>query len=35
MVKNEVDGQPSNLVAWMQVSDYKVVFTSIHLVFLD
>ena len=34
-VKNELDGQPSNLLASMHVSNYKVTFFSIHLVFLE
>ena len=34
-VKNELDGQLSNLLASMHVSNYKVTFFSIHLVFLE
>ena len=33
-VKNEVDRQPSNLLANIKVSDYKADFTLMHLVFL-
>lgn len=33
-VKNEVDRQPSNLLANIEVSDYKAAFTLMHLVFL-
>ena len=35
IVKNEVDEQPSSLLACMQVSDYKASFTLKHLVFLE
>ena len=34
-VKNELDGQPSSLLARMHVSNYKVTFFTIHLVFLE
>ena len=34
-VKNELDGQPSSLLASMNVSNYKATFSSIHLVFLE
>ena len=34
-VKNELDGQPSSLLARMHVSNYKVTFFPIHLVFLE
>ena len=34
-VKNELDGQPSHLLACMQVSDYEATFSSIHLAFLE
>ena len=34
-VKNELDGQPSSLLASMHVSNYKATFSSIHLVFLE
>ena len=34
-VKNELDGQPSILLASMHVSDYKSTFSPIHLVFLE
>ena len=34
-LKNELDGQPSNLMTCMQVSDYKATFSSMHLVFLE
>ena len=33
-VKNELDDQPSTLLACMQVSDYEVTFSPVHLVFL-
>ena len=33
-VKNELDGQPSSLLARMHVSNYKATFSPIHLVFL-
>ena len=33
-VKNELDGQPSSLLASMHVSDYKSTFSPMHLVFL-
>ena len=34
-VKNELDGQPSSLLAYMQVSNYKATFSPMHLVFLE
>ena len=34
-VKNELDGQPSSLLASMHVSNYKATFSPIHLVFLE
>ena len=34
-VKNELDGQPSNLLASMQVSDYEATFSQMHLVLLE
>ena len=34
-VKNEVAGQSSSLFACMQVSDYKIAFTPMNLVFLE
>ena len=34
-VKNELDGQPSRLLARMHVSNYKAIFSPIHLVFLE
>ena len=34
-VKNELDGQPSSLLASMYVSNYKATFSPIHLVFLE
>ena len=34
-VKNEVDGQPSSLLVYMEVSDYKAAFTLMHYVFLE
>ena len=34
-VKNELDGQPSSLLAFMHVSDYKTTFSPMHLVFLE
>ena len=34
-VKNELDGQPSSLLAPMHVSNYKVTFSPVHLVFLE
>ena len=33
-VKNELDGQPSSLLASMHVSNYKAAFSPVHLVFL-
>ena len=33
-VKNELDGQPSSLLASMHVSNYKATFSPVHLVFL-
>ena len=33
--KNELDGQPSSLLASMHVSDYKSTFSPMHLVFLE
>ena len=33
-VKNELDGQPSSLLACMQVSDYEATFSLMHLIFL-
>ena len=33
--KNELDGQPSSLLASMHVSNYKATFPLIHLVFLE
>lgn len=35
MVKTKLDGQPSSLLAYMQVSDYKADFTLIYVVFLE
>ena len=32
-VKNELDGQPSSLLARMQVYDYKAAFSPMHLLF--
>ena len=34
-IKNELDGQPSSLLACMQVSDYDGTFSPMHLVFLE
>ena len=34
-VKNELDGQPSSLMASMHVSNYKATFPPVHLVFLE
>ena len=34
-VKNELDGQPSSLLASMHVSSYKPTFSPIYLVFLE
>ena len=34
-VKNQLDGQPSSLLARMHVSNYKATFSPIHLVFLE
>ena len=34
-VKNELDGQPSRLLACVQVSDYEAAFSPIDLVFLE
>ena len=34
-VKNELVGQPSSLLACMQVSDYEGTFSPMHLVFLE
>ena len=34
-VKNELDGQPSSLFASMHISNYKAIFSAIHLVFLE
>ena len=34
-VKNELDGQPSSLLACMHVSNYKATFSPMHLVFLE
>ena len=34
-VKNELDGQSSSLLADMHVSNYKAIFSPIHLVFLE
>ena len=34
-VKNELDGQPSSLLASMHVSNYKATFPPVHLVFLE
>ena len=34
-VKNEIDGQPSILSAFMKVSDYRTAFTPMHFVFLE
>ena len=34
-VKNELDGQPSSLLVSMHVSNYKAIFSPIHLVFLE
>ena len=35
IVKSSVDHQTSNLLAYMQGSDYKVAFTPVHLMFLE
>ena len=34
-IKNELDGQPSSLLTFMHVSNYKTTFYPIHLVFLE
>ena len=34
-VKNELDGQPSSLLARMHVSNYKATFSPVHLVFSE
>ena len=34
-VKNELDGQPSSLLASMNVFNYNATFSPIHLVFLE
>ena len=34
-VKNELDGQPSSLLAFMHISDYKSTFSPMHLVFVE
>ena len=34
-VKNELDGQPSSLLASVHVSNYKATFSPMHLVFLE
>ena len=34
-IKNELDGQPSSLLASMHVSNYKATFSPMHLVFLE
>ena len=34
-VKNNEDGQSSNLLVCMQVSDYELAFSPMHLVFLE
>ena len=34
-VRNELDGQPSSLLARMHVSNYEATFSPIHLVFLE
>ena len=34
-VQNELDGQPSKLLACMYVSNHKATFSPIHLVFLE
>ena len=34
-VKNELDDQPSSLLAPMHVSNYKAIFSPIHFVFLE
>ena len=34
-VKNELDSQPSSLLAFMQVSDYEPTFSPMHLLFLE
>ena len=34
-VKNKLDGQPSSLLGFMQVSNYKSTFSPLYLVFLE
>ena len=34
-VKNELEGQPSRLLACMHVSNYKATFSPMHLVFIE
>ena len=34
-IKNELDGQPSSLLAPMHVSNYKATYSPVHLVFLE
>ena len=34
-IKNELDWQPSSLLACIHVSNYKTTFSSMHLVFLE
>ena len=34
-VQNELDGQPSSLIALMHVSNYTATFSPMHLVFLE
>ena len=34
-VKNKLDGQPSSQMTCMQVIDYEVTFSPVHLVFLE
>ena len=34
-IKNELDGQPSHLLAPMHVSNYKATFSPVHLVILE
>ena len=34
-VKNELDGQPSNLLVYMHVSNYNATFSPTNLVFLE
>ena len=34
-VKNELNGQPSSLLACMHISNYKATFSPMHLVFLE